>query len=336
MAQAQKIVSLHALSEEDALAWLQAQGTVKISSCELGRRWNWHRNTVGRKLQSWAAIGAIKRKGKTICAMPRAAQKQPSKTAQTAPVQSEQPLGNASNKRDRGSFSKFMSFLMFMAALAIIWALIYINYTSWSALSDSTPSLIALRVLSVVIDVLVVILPAAAKIASWRSAVLIWLIWAVCFLMVLWTAVGFAFGNFGEVAESRRATIERRDLIEDRLKGLRVKLADADERRRQCESGGPCSLARDRKTRIVEVDRLTFLAGSIKSDLERYEVELKNLPAIVVADPQIAGGVKAIKRLAGYSIDLADASTGRDVVFALVLVLLPSGLIRGAISLVRD
>lgn len=332
MAVAQKIVPLHALSEDQALAWLQSQGTVTISSCELGRQWNWHRNTVGRKLQSWAATGAIKRKGKTICAV----QKQPSKAAQTALVQPAQTAGSAPSTRDRRSFSKFMAFLMFLAALCLIGALGYINYMSWSALSDSTPSLVAFRVTSVVIDALAIILPAAAKIARWRNALLLWAMWAVCFIAVLWLALGFAFGNFGEVVESRRATIDRKDIIEDRLKGLRVKLADADRLRRQCESDGPCALAKDRKTRVIEVARLTVLAAGFKSDIEKYEGIRENLPPIVVADPQNAGGVNAIKRIVGYTIDLADARTGFDVTLSLMLVLLPSGLIRGAISLVRD
>lgn len=332
MAPAASIHALRPLSEDDALAWLQAQGTVTISSCELGRRWNWHRNTVGRKLQSWAATGAIKRKGKTICAV----QKQPLKAAQTAPVQSGQPAGNASSKRDRRSFSKFMAFLMFLAALCMIGALGYINYMSWSSLSDSTPSLVAFRVMSVVIDALAIILPAAAKIARWRNAMLIWSMWVVCILMVLWLALGFAFGNFGEVVESRRATIDRKDIIDDRLKGLRFKLADADKMRRQCESDGPCALAKDRKSRIVEVGRLTALAAGFKADIEKYEGIRENLPPIVVADPQNAGGVNAIKRIVGYNIDLADARTGFDMSVSLMLILLPSGLIRGAISLVRD
>lgn len=335
MAPSASVHGLRPLSEGDALAWLQAQGTITITGIELGRRWNWHRNEVGRQLQSWAASGAIRRNGRTISALsapPKSAKVQSVQVQKTAPVQ---PVQTAKVQRS-SLFSKFLSGLMILAALCIIGALIYINYMSWSALSESAPNVIALRVLSVVIDALAIILPAAAKSAKWRNAILCWVMWLVCILMIAWTAVGFAFGNFGEVAEGRRATIERKDIIDDRLKRARAELVKTDDLRRQCETDGPCPLAKDKKGRLAEVVRLTAVAKGLKADIGKDEILLAGLPAIVAADPQIAGGVKAIKRLAGYSIDLADASTGRDVVFALVLVLLPSGLIRGAISLVRD
>src|SRR4030095_1103401 len=56
------------LSEEEALAWLQNQpgGRNNASAAELGRRWNWPRQRVGRWLKAWAKAGHIKRRGDTV------------------------------------------------------------------------------------------------------------------------------------------------------------------------------------------------------------------------------------------------------------------------------
>src|SRR5689334_4908712 len=53
------VVSIRALSEDQALAWLRAQGRVTVTAAELGRRWNWHRQRVGRKLRTWHSRGDI-------------------------------------------------------------------------------------------------------------------------------------------------------------------------------------------------------------------------------------------------------------------------------------
>jgi hypothetical protein len=55
----EKVVPLHALSEGQALDWLRAQpgGRVTATDAELGRRWNWRRQRVGRRLKAWAKAG---------------------------------------------------------------------------------------------------------------------------------------------------------------------------------------------------------------------------------------------------------------------------------------
>src|SRR5882762_4263430 len=54
--------------EEAALAWLGAQpgGRSKLSDAELGRRWGWKRQRVGRRVKAWAKEGRITRRGNTI------------------------------------------------------------------------------------------------------------------------------------------------------------------------------------------------------------------------------------------------------------------------------
>jgi hypothetical protein len=47
--------AVHALDEAGALAWLRAQpsGRVTATAAELGRRWGWHNQRVGRRLTAW-------------------------------------------------------------------------------------------------------------------------------------------------------------------------------------------------------------------------------------------------------------------------------------------
>lgn len=56
------------LSDEGAVEWLRNQpgGRITASDAELGRRWGWHRQRVGRRLKAWAKAGCIKRRGNTV------------------------------------------------------------------------------------------------------------------------------------------------------------------------------------------------------------------------------------------------------------------------------
>jgi hypothetical protein len=56
------------LSEAEALNWLRAQpgGRITATDAELGRRWDWNRQRVGRRLSAWAKAGYIKRRGATV------------------------------------------------------------------------------------------------------------------------------------------------------------------------------------------------------------------------------------------------------------------------------
>ncbi len=56
------------MSEVEALAWLRAQpgGRIIATDAELGRRWDWNRQRVGRRLKAWAKAGRIKRRGDAV------------------------------------------------------------------------------------------------------------------------------------------------------------------------------------------------------------------------------------------------------------------------------
>src|SRR5262245_47298527 len=64
----ENVVTLHALSEAQALDWLRAQpgGRIAASAAALGRQWGWHRQRVGRRLDAWAKAGIVKRRGDTV------------------------------------------------------------------------------------------------------------------------------------------------------------------------------------------------------------------------------------------------------------------------------
>jgi hypothetical protein len=59
---------IRTIDDEAALAWLRAQpgGRTKLSDAELGRRWGWKRQRVGRRVKAWAKEGRITRRGNTI------------------------------------------------------------------------------------------------------------------------------------------------------------------------------------------------------------------------------------------------------------------------------
>ncbi len=59
---------IRTIDDEAALAWLRAQpgGRTKLSDAELGRRWGWKRQRVGRRVKAWAKDGRITRRGNTI------------------------------------------------------------------------------------------------------------------------------------------------------------------------------------------------------------------------------------------------------------------------------
>jgi hypothetical protein len=59
---------IRTIDDKAALDWLRAQpgGRTKLSDAELGRRWGWKRQRVGRRVKAWAKDGRITRRGNTI------------------------------------------------------------------------------------------------------------------------------------------------------------------------------------------------------------------------------------------------------------------------------
>ncbi len=62
------VTPIRPIDDEAAIAWLRAQpgGRSKLSDAELGRRWGWKRQRVGRRVKAWAKDGRITRRGNTI------------------------------------------------------------------------------------------------------------------------------------------------------------------------------------------------------------------------------------------------------------------------------
>ncbi len=62
------ITPIRPLDEAAALEWLRGQpdGRTTLPAAELARRWGWHRQRAGRRLDAWAKAGKITRRGNTV------------------------------------------------------------------------------------------------------------------------------------------------------------------------------------------------------------------------------------------------------------------------------
>src|SRR5262245_55504020 len=121
-------------TDAQALEWLRTRGTVRISGMALAQQFGWHRNTVGSKLQSWAAKGEITRQGQVIT-FQKPAQK---------PAQDAQAVHNGA-AQDGPFIRRALSFTMVAAGVLLIAALIYINARAWSAFMQSSDDAWAIR-----------------------------------------------------------------------------------------------------------------------------------------------------------------------------------------------
>ncbi len=72
MAATAKVAPIIPLDEAGALDWLRSQpgGRIEATAAELGRRWGWHRQRVGRRLAVWAKDGLVTWRGNTVTAAP--------------------------------------------------------------------------------------------------------------------------------------------------------------------------------------------------------------------------------------------------------------------------
>src|SRR5260221_7486108 len=66
--QAGNVPPIRPIDDEAAIAWLRAQPgrRTRLSGAELGRRWGWKRQRVGRRIKAWVKDGRITRRGNTI------------------------------------------------------------------------------------------------------------------------------------------------------------------------------------------------------------------------------------------------------------------------------
>jgi hypothetical protein len=82
------VTPIRRLDDEAALAWLRAQpgGRSKLSDAELGRRWGWKRQRVGRRVKAWVKDGRISRRGSTITYTLTSAEPVPPSVPSPAPL----------------------------------------------------------------------------------------------------------------------------------------------------------------------------------------------------------------------------------------------------------
>ena len=189
------LASVRPLTEVQAFAWLQAQGRVTVTAAELGRRWGWHRQRVGRRLRSWHSKGEIQwfEAEKTIVtpvtpvtvtgAPPLQHHSEPvtptcdSKTPVTPPEVTvvTAPVGPSHGKLQH----RILGAVLILCGLGTGILSLYVNATGWSSFAKSASAGVTLAGLGFMFDILALTLPAAASVSQWRYAVALRASWVV-------------------------------------------------------------------------------------------------------------------------------------------------------------
>lgn len=330
------ILQVPRFTDDQALAWLAARSPVQIGCVALARQFRWHRNTVGNKLRSWADTGKIARDGRTIIV-----QKKGDRV-----VGSGGQMGGTSSKWATNALAG----LLFVIALCMAGVLLAVNGVSWYGFAKNALAAYAFVVLGLAIAVAVMALPTAARLADASTARMLWCIWLFVFVVDVLTNIGFAYGNFGSAVAGTEASVGRRAFLERRIHSLiseRQKMPAfvptaqkaVDDAKaavaRECIKVGP--ECRKREGELTEANRalgLTDRSGKIADELREAEGELQGIPITASADPLTDGVIDLVYQTSGHKLEVRAVNTGRNVVFALFL-LVPAGFFRGAASLAR-
>lgn len=329
-------------TDAQALEWLRLRGTVKISCMALAQQFGWHRNTVGSKLQSWASKGEILRDGRTIIVQKRTAQG----AAQAAQQTAQPAQGSAFVHKALGA-------VLVAAGIALICALIYINAKAWGSFMQSSEDAWAIRTGAIVVDLLSALLPTIALYAKKRHLWKIWSMWALCVAILLWTVIGFTFGNFGNTVGSREAAIEQREAMRD-ARTIKKKQLDAfppfspvsqemlnakvQKRKTDCDPDhlvvSRCRTAQGEMDAYAQAKELTDRKQALAAEIMVLTSKIELLPIIASADPIISGGLDTFNRMLGIKIDPGNASSIRNWVIAIIFVCFPGALISIGFSLI--
>ena len=350
MPASQNVVPIHPFDDGAALAWLQAKGTVQISAAALGRQFGWSRQKASRRLQVWADARQIKRHGKVIVAIPP---KTGSLSVQMSGAVPVPPSTNVRKSAQRGVTRILLSLLLFLIGTSISSVLVAVNVTSWASFAKASQSWYiqsAFVALGATVAITVIALPAAARVATRGTATTLWAIWAFVFMVDVLTSVGFSYGNFGTAVAGTEAGVNRRAFLEKRIHSLlkerqampdvltttrEMAEAATKARERACAAAAYCKAAEAKEALALKDWGMAKRAEEIKGELQTAEGELASIQVVASADPLTEGIVDLAYQTTGHKLEARSVTTGRNIIFALFL-LVPAGVFRGAISLVRD
>lgn len=313
------------LSEDQAIAWLRAQGRVTVTAAELGRRWGWHRQRVGRRLRAWHMAGEIQwfEAEKTIVTPVTPVTVTVTPPSHTLPEPVTPPVTMAPEPvtpvtptalpvtpvRRRGGTVKLLGCVLIFSGVGLGLLSFFINATGWSAFAKTASAGVTLAGLGLLFDLLAIVLPSCASSSKWRYASVLWGAWVIFAGTVFCTSIGFAYSNIGDSVQGRSASMDRRAVIQQRLVQWRRDRSEiplfahtkdedvataAASRVRECDIKRFCSKATETELKVRAHRGFTVRAEKLDTDIAALELELKELPIVASADPQIAGTLKVM------------------------------------------
>jgi len=329
------VVALHALSEAEALDWLRAQpgGRVTATDAELGRRWNWHRQRVGRRLKAWVKAGHIKRRGDTVTAVSiesgtslgtATGTKRKTKTETNDPPRPVTPAGQPDASVpaprpdpravvERIGWSMLLAGLAFLLGIAATAVGLYINASFLWKFGRSSEASLLLAVIGFVTDGMTVTLPSVA-VGLWLRrqhalAIATVPIYLLAITMTALTALGFASQNISDAVHVRGATKELRadsaaDLASLRAERSAIKFipttaatvaAAQRAHDQECTKLGPiCRQRADALNAAIANKTLTDHAADLDRRISAAADKLAGIPVLAAGDPQVEAAIAVV------------------------------------------
>ena len=316
------VIQLHPLADDAALALLKG-GQMFESAAEFGRRCGWNRQKAHRRLKEWTDSGRLSleknvRKIAVVTHCPRLISVSADTSAPVSSVQTEPPSCHNEVQspssivpivRHNGVTRTLLGSLLIFSGVCLGLLSFFINAKGWSAFAQTASASVTLAGLGLLFDILAIVLPSAASNSKWRYAAALWGGWAVIAGTVFCTNIGFAYGNIGDSVQGRSASMDRRAVIQQRLVQWRrdrseiplfAHTKDEDvatataSRIRECDIKRFCSKATETELKVRAHRGFTVRAEKLDTDIAALELELKELPIVASADPQIAGTLKVM------------------------------------------
>lgn len=359
------VVQLHPLADDDALALLLG-GEFFASAADFGRRVGWNRQKALRRLKDWADAGHLKlekRNGKTAIVPasppPRApvsvsatAMSVVSAASVTGVTESRTPLENKENKSGRAGRAVSIILLCLIGCIMASF-LVAVGGASWFSFVRNVQAwyiVYGFVAMGVTISISVMILPAIIRLCPREVRLnlrtLFWFLFSVELVM----QVSFAYGNFGTAVAGTMATANQRAYQEQNIHRLRREQqamegkftpttkeaaeAATKARERACAAGSYCKTAETKEAAVLKDRGMTIKSEEIAAELKESEGKWENIQVVASADPLTDGVIDLVYQTSGYKWEARAVNTGRNVIFALFL-LVPAGFFRGAASLAR-
>lgn len=352
------VVGIRQIGDDDALAMLKA-GEVFASAADFGRRCGWNRQKASRRLKEWADAGLLKlekKHGKTAIVTVQPSCPVPVRVS--APVSAPSGTGRTDvqndHKNNRLGFGRVMAaVLCCLIGVTMASFLVAVNGTSWAGFVRNAQAwyiMYGFVAMGVTISIAVMILPAVIRLAPSEARLGLRATFWFLFAVELIVQIGFAYGNFGSAVAGTAASANTRAYHEQNIHRLRREQqgmegkfvpttkeaaeAATKARERACEAKSFCKAAEAKETTILKDRGITIRAAEIDTELKDAESKRDDIQVVASADPLTDGVIDLVYQTSGHKLEARAVTTGRNVIFALFL-LVPAGFFRGAASLAR-